>query len=338
MITKRYFDSYQGVDAYLYTLYGENIEVDILDFGASVYAVRMHTKLGKKDIALHFPTVEGYISSGAYCGATVGRVANRIGGASFTLNGKTHVLSANEGNNQLHGGKFGFAYRFWKAEIDGEVLRLTLESEDGDQGFPHNLTMTVEYELVHGTLEIRYSALSDGDTVWAPTNHTYFNLDGEDDGDALSTTLQINADEYTLLDEEHISTGEVKRVHGTPFDFRLPKAIGQDIESLDEQLLFSGGYDCSFMLKGELAAVAYSKKSGVRLSVYTDMPSMQFYSGNYLHGMGKTRKYEKRDAFCLEPQYIPNAVNIPHFETPLLKKGERKTHYIRYQFDVADNE
>ncbi len=334
MITKRLFGVYQDVNAYLYTLYGENIEVDILDFGASVYAVRLNTRLGKKDIALHFPTVEGYMESGAYCGATVGRVANRIGGASFLLNGKTYRLSANEGTNQLHGGKLGFAYRFWKAEMDGEVLRLTLESADSDQGFPHALTMTVEYELVRGTLEIRYSAISNGDTVWAPTNHTYFNLDGEDCGDILATKLQVNADEYTLLDQEHISTGEAQRVHGTPFDFRKAKTIGRDIDAEHEQLIFSSGYDCNFILKGELAAVAYSEKSGVKLSVYTDMPGLQFYSGNYLSGAGKTRNYARREAFCLEPQFIPNAVNIRRFETPLLKKGERKTHYIHYRFEV----
>lgn len=327
MIAKHFFDTYQGVDAYLYTLSEKNIEVDILDFGAAVYAVR----LKDRDIALHFSTIESYIESGAYCGATVGRVANRIGGARFALHGKTYLLSANEGKNQLHGGKAGFSYRFWKTEIVGNVLKCTLESEDGDQGFPHRLTMTVEYELVHGALEIRYSAVSDGDTVWAPTNHTYFNLDGE--GDILSTKLQVNADEYTLLDGEHISTGEVQRVHGTPFDFRTAKTIGQDIDKKDEQLRLSSGYDCNFILKDELAAVAFSEKSGIRLSVYTDLPGLQLYSGNYLHGMGKTGEYHEREGFCLEPQYVPNAVNLPRFTFPLLKKGERKTHYIRYQFE-----
>ncbi len=334
MITKRYFDTYQGVNTYLYTLYGENIEVDVLDFGASVYAVRLQTKKGVKDVALHFPTIEGYIQSGAYCGATVGRVANRIGGASFSLNGKTYALSANEGRNQLHGGKVGFSYRFWNAEIDGNVLKMTLESEDGDQGYPHNVTMTVEYELVHGALEIRFSAISDGDTAWAPTNHTYFNLNGEGGDDILATKLLVNAEYYTILDSEHIPTGEVAPVKGSPFDFTEYKEIGKEIDADDEQLRFSKGYDCNFILKGELAAVAKSEQSGIQLSVYTDMPGLQFYSGNYLEGMGKTRAYHPRYAFCLEPQYVPNAVNLPRFQAPLLKKGEKRTQYIRYAFKV----
>ncbi len=333
MITKRYFDNYQGVNAYLYTLSDENIEVDILDFGAAVHAIRLDTKLGKKDIALHHPTIESYLQSGTYAGACVGRVANRIGGASFVLNGKTYSLVANEGNNQLHGGAKGFTHRFWQAEIIGNTLKFTLKSEDGDQGYPAELIMMVEYELVHGTLEIRFSAISGGDTVWAPTNHTYFNLDGEDSPSVLSTKLKINSDQYTLLNEEHISTGEVQRVHGTPFDFTEFKEIGKDVDADDEQLRFSGGYDCNFILNSELAAVAESERSGVRLSVYTDLPGIQFYSGNYIRGMGKSGEYKKRQGFCLEPQYIPNAVNIPHFETPLLKKGERKAHYIRYQFE-----
>ena len=332
MITKRFFDSYNGVNAYLYTLYGENIEVDVLDFGAAVYAVRLHTKSGVMDVALHFPTIEGYVKSGAYCGATVGRIANRIGGASFSLDGKEYSLSANEGNNQLHGGKVGFSYRLWEAEIVGDVLKMTLKSEDGAQGYPNDLTMTVEYELVHGALEIRYSAISDGNTVWAPTNHTYFNLDGEHSGDILSTKLKINAERYTILDAEHISTGEVAPVKGTPFDFTSFKEIGKDIDANDEQLLLSKGYDCNFMLQGELAAIATSSKSGITLSVYTDLPGLQFYSGNYLEGTGKTGEYHPREGFCLEPQYIPNAVNLPQFAFPLLKANEKKTHYIRYQF------
>ncbi len=332
MITKKYFGSYKNVNAYLYTLYGENIEVDILDFGAAVYAIRLHTNQGIKDVALHFPTIEEYVQSGAYCGATVGRIANRIGGARFSLHNKQYTLSANEGKNQLHGGKVGFSHRFWNAKIVGDVLKFTLQSEDGDQGFPHRLTMTAEYELIHGTLEIRYTAIADGDTVWAPTNHTYFNLDGESSGNILTTKLKINANQYTLLDAEHISTGKVASVTGTPFDFTEFKTIEKDIDAEDEQLRLSNGYDCNFILRGELAAIATSEQSGITLTVHTDLPGLQFYSGNYLNGQGKTHEYSPRNGFCLEPQYLPNAVNLPNFDFPLLKANEKKTHYIRFTF------
>ncbi len=332
MITKKYFDCYKNVNAYLYTLHGKNIEVDILDFGAAVYAVRLHTNQGEKDVTLHFPTIEEYVQSGAYCGATVGRIANRIGDASFSLHDKNFLLSANEGKNQLHGGEVGFSHRFWKAEIIGNVLKMSLQSEDGDQGFPHNLTMTVEYELIHGTLEIRYTAIADGDTVWAPTNHTYFNLEGENSGNILTTKLKINAEQYTLLTPEHISTGEIASVRDTPFDFTEFKEIGKDIDAENEQLRLSNGYDCNFILRGELAVIATNERSGITLTVYTDLPGLQFYSGNYLNGRGKTHEYSPRCGFCLEPQYVPNAVNLPQFDFPLLKANEKKTHSIRFEF------
>lgn len=146
----------------------------------------------------------------------------------------------------------------------------------------------------------------------------------------------MNGDKYTVLDAEHLSTGEVASVRNTPFDFTSFKAIGKDISSDDTQLAMSQGYDCSFMIDGELAAVAESPRSGLRLSVYSDMPALQFYSGNYLGGVGKSGVYSGRQGFCLEPQFVPDAVNIPHFEAPLLKKGEIKRHYIRYEFQLSD--
>ena len=334
MITKEYFDTYQGKQSFQYTLSANGLQVTVCDFGAAVIAIRLNTKLGEKDICLSYPTIDSYIRSGSFSGATVGRIANRIKNARISLNGKEYVLCNNEGNNQLHGGAVGFAYRFWEAEICGEVLKLTLTSENGDQGYPHEVKMTVEYEIVGNGLDIRFTAISNGDTVWAPTNHVYFNLNGDDHESILSHELKINGDAYTILDVEHISTGEVASVKDTPFDFTDFKEIGKEIDADDEQLRFSQGYDCNFILNGEKAAVARSKESGVQLSVYTDMPGLQFYSGNYLNGIGKSGEYKKRQGFCLEPQYIPNAVNIPHCETPLLKANEEKKQYIRYQFEI----
>ena len=337
MITKAYYGTYLAKDAYKYTLIDNGIQVEICDFGAAILSVKLNTKLGVKDICLSYPTIESYINSGAYCGATVGRIANRIKGARFKLNGVEYKLSANENGNQLHGGKEGFAYRFWQAEICGNVLKLYLNSKNGDQGFPGELNVKVEYEIVENRLEIRYYATADSNTVFAPTNHAYFNLNGEDGENILSTHLKINADKFTPLDAEHIPTGEIISVKNTPFDFTQFKPIGSDICAKDAQLIYSKGYDCNFILNGNLAAIAKSEKSGVQLSVYTNMPAMQFYSGNYLSGKGKTRLYTPRQGFCLEPQFVPNSVNLNNFEKPLLKKGEEKSYYIYYKFDI-DND
>lgn len=333
MLTKSLFDVYNGKDIYLYTLSNNQLKVGITDFGAAIQFLKVKTKAGDTDVCLGYNTIEDRLESVSYCGATIGRVANRIGNARFNLNGKEYRLSVNDGKNQNHGGR-GFSERLWQAEIVGDVLKLTIESADGDEGFPHKLNMTVEYELVENRLEIRYSATADGDTVWAPTNHAYFNLDGENSKNIYDIKLKINADEFTLLDAEHISTGEIVSVKGTPFDFTEFKTIGAEINTENKQLIMAQGYDCNFILNNELAAIVKSERSRIQLSVYTDMPGLQLYTGNYLCGKGRTGEYVKRQGFCLEAQYFPNAVNIPNFETPLLKMGEIKKHYIYYKFDL----
>lgn len=331
MIEKNLFCSFNGQDVYLYILHGSGIEVGVIEFGAAIKFIRMQTKTGIKSVALDYQTIEELLKSGTFCGATIGRVANRIAGAKFTLNGREYNLSANEGKNCNHGGVNGFDKKLFKSEVCGDILRLTLLSPDGDQGFPGNLTLTVEYELKDKTLEIRYSALSDKDTLWSPTSHVCFNLNGEGSGDIFDTVLKINAEKVTLSDIEHIATGETAYVVGTPFDFTQPRAIGSAINADNEQLKWSGGYDQNYVLTGEHAATAYSNASRLKLDVYTDLPGLQFYSGNYLNG-----RYSPRDGFCLEPQYFPNAINIENFESPILKANELKTHYVHFKFSLLN--
>lgn len=334
MINKEIFDNYNGREVSLYTLYGDGIKVGITDFGAAVQFICLNTEHGIKDICLGYSSIRERLKSGTFCGATIGRVANRIKNAQFTLNGKTYNLPANDGRNCNHGGD-GFHNRFFKSEIEGNVLVLTLVSPDCDQGFPGELTLRVEYEVIDKTLEVRYMAVSDKDTVWAPTCHIYFNLKCDGGGNIENTVLKINGDEITVLDEEGIPTGEWACVAGTPFDFLKPKPIGVGINQGVERLS-AKGFDCNYVLNQKHAATAYCAASGITMDLYTDLPGLQFYSGNYLNGIGKTCEYHPLDGFCLEPQYFPNAVNISEFPSPVLKAGFAKTHYIRYEFKVTD--
>ncbi len=336
MTDKIFFDNYDGQDCYLYVLHGDGIEAGITDLGAAVQYIRVHTKQGIKDVALGYSTIKERLQSGTYCGATIGRVANRIKNSQFVLSGTRYNIPPNDGKNCNHGGVNGFDERLFKAETCGDILRLTLLSSDGDMGFPGNLTFVVEYELKNKTLEIRYSALSDKDTLWSPTCHAYFNLNGEDCGNISDTVLKINAEKITLSDGDRIATGETAYVAGTPFDFTRPTPIGVKIDCDNEQLKSAGGYDHNYILKSGHAATAYNASSGLKLDLYTDLPGLQLYTGNFLKGIGKTREYQPRDGFCLEPQYFPNAINIDGFDAPILTANKEKKHYIRYEFKVSD--
>ena len=330
MITKRLFDKSKNV--WLYELANDKLKVGVTDFGGAIQYVKISTHVGEKDLCLGFDNVKDYAESGTYCGVTVGRVANRIKDARFTLNGRTYHLTANEGNNHLHGGIVGFDKRFFVVETNNDVLKLSLISPDGEEGYPGELHFCVEFELNGNALEIRYSAEVVGNvsTLWNPTCHTYFNLNGV--GDVLNHKLSINASRFTPVDSELIPTGELLEVVNTPFDFTGLKAIGRDINADCEQLKLAGGYDHNYVLNGEHAATAVGDVSGIRLDVYTDMPGLQFYSGNAIKGNGASGKLLPRQGFCLEPQYFPNAVNVAQFDSPVIKPNEKKQHYIKYVF------
>ena len=333
MITRRVFDNYAGRDVYVYTLESDEIAVEVCDFGAAVRALRVKTLSPAVDVCLGFDSVRAYLDSDTYCGATVGRIANRVAGAKFTLNGKVYTLDRNDGNNCNHSGYNGYDRRFYDAKVSGDTLSLALESPDGDRGFPGRLRLRVDFTVRGGALEIKYVATADADTYFAPTCHAYFNLAGEGSGDATDTVLRINADAYTPLTAEHIPTGEIRGVAGTPFDFREPKPLARDIAAEDKQLLDAGGYDHNFVLAGRPCAVVRSPRTGITMTLDTDLPGLQLYTANFLKGCkGKTAQYNARDAFCLEPQYFANAVNTPTFPSPLIKAGETRVNFIRFIF------
>lgn len=330
MIEKRYFDSYGGQEVSIYILRRDGLEVGVTDFGAAVQYIKLIAPSGEKNICLGYPTIAERLASGTYCGATVGRVANRIADARFSLDGREYFLEANDGKNCNHGGKNGFDRRLFGADICGESLRMELFSPDGDQGFPANLRFCVEFALEDGGLTVSYTAQSDGATLWAPTCHTYFNLSGG--GSSTDALLKINASAYTPVNASLIPEGDMVPVKNTPFDFTDFKPIGRDLDAEDKQLAYAGGYDHNFVLQGAHAACAVHEGSGIKLDVYTDMPGLQLYSGNFIRGTGVNGRLNPRDGFCLEPQFFPDAVNSADFAKPVLRGGTKASHFIRYKF------
>jgi aldose 1-epimerase len=318
----------------LYSLTNKKgMEVSITNFGATVVTLKVPDRAGKAaDIVLGYDTLDGYEKGTSYFGATVGRYGNRIAGGKFSIDGKTYTLPKNNGENTLHGGIVGFNKRVWKArEIpskEGESLEMTYLSADGEEGFPGNLSAKVVFTLPaeRNELRIDYTATTDKDTVLNLTNHSYFNLSGEGNGDILDHVMTLHSKQFTPVDKTLIPTGELKNVGGTPMDFNSATAIGKRINENDEQLVFGKGYDHNWVLTRaggglSMAAEAYDPKSGRKLEVLTTEPGVQFYSGNFLDGAkGKGNKpYPQRAAFCLETQHFPDSPNHPNFPSTLLK-------------------
>ena len=336
MIAKKLFEVYNGQELYAYTL-TDNISVTILTLGATVLSLRVPDKTGAKvDVALGMTDAKSLLTNGAYMGAVVGRCANRIAGGTFTLNGKRYQVTQNNGANSLHGGAHGFNTKVFEAiEVDENANSITLRAKltDGEDGYPANIVMLVKYTVSGSSLVIDYYAESDGDTICNPTNHAYFNLNGESDGNVLDNVLFINAASFLPVDDNLIPTERVP-VQGTPFDFRVAKPIGRDIAEHHNQLQIAGGYDHNFCLDSEHAATVYSTKSGVQLDVYTDMPGVQLYTGNFLAMEKGKSVYGKRSGFCLETQFYPNAINRDDCAQPVLKKGEKFHSQTKYVFSV----
>ena len=325
-----------GEQIELYSLSNKKgMEVSITNFGATVVTLKVPDRAGKAaDIVLGYDTLDGYENGTSYFGATVGRYGNRIASGKFSIDGKTYTLPKNNGENTLHGGIVGFNKKVWKArEIAsklGESLEMSYLSVDGEEGFPGNLSAKVVFTLPADRNELRidYTATTDKDTVLNLTNHSYFNLTGEGNGDILDHVMTLHAKRFTPVDKGLIPTGELKNVAGTPMDFNSATAIGKRINESDEQLVFGKGYDHNWVLARagggnglSIAAEAYDPKSGRKLEVLTTEPGVQFYSGNFLDGAkGKGNKpYPQRAAFCLETQHFPDSPNHANFPTTLLK-------------------
>lgn len=331
----------KGESAKLYSMKNKNgMEIAVTDYGAALIKVLVPDKNNRlQDVVLGYDSAEGYEKGDVHLGATVGRVANRIRGASFELNGKTYELTANAGKNSLHGGREYYNKRMWKVgHTEDKSITFTLRSADGDQGYPGNVDISVTYELTEeNEVKIHYYAVPDADTLINLTNHSYFNLSGHASGTVLGQEVMIAADAFTMADAESIPTGELVPVDGTPMDFRTYKAIGKEIGADYEALILGQGYDHNWALNGSgmrKAAGMRSRETGIVMEVMTDLPGMQFYTGNFLISeSGKEgAEYKKRHGACFETQYFPDAVHKEHFEGPAVKAGEIYDTTTVYKF------
>ena len=314
-----------GEQASLYTISCGMLTATITDYGAPLVSLYVPDKNGNvADVVLGYDDANGYRTGGCFFGATVGRSANRIGGAAFELNGKEVKLQDNENGNNLHSGFDFYHLRMWQVVNHyPEAITLRLQSPDGDQGYPGNATIDVTYELDEmGGLHIIYDAVCDQDTVFNLTNHSYFNLAGHDQLDkCMDQILTMPARFFNADDAQNIPTGELRDVEGTPFDFRQPKPIGRDINEDYDQLHLQGGFDHNFEVYCNPCAVLESPDKGRTMVVYTDCPGVQFYAGNYIideAGKGGVH-YTKRTGICLETQFYPDSVHHPDWPQPVTK-------------------
>ena len=306
----------------------------VLDYGATVQSLCVPNRDGSiVDVVLGYDSAEEYEKNGDFLGATIGRVANRIGGAEFELHGKRYELAKNDGENQLHGGILGFDKRIWRMAAQGDSLLCWRTSPDGEENYPGNLEVRVLFTLSEDNrLIISYDADTDADTPVNLTNHSYFNLNGS--GDILAHRLQLFAERICENDAGCLPTGRLLPVEGTAFDFRKEKEIGTDIGAEEKQLILAGGYDHNYVLAGKKAAVVCGDQTGIELTVETDLPGVQFYTANMLgkrSGKGG-RVIGPRSAFCLETQLFPNAMNCWGFPSPILHAGEHLHTETVYAF------
>lgn len=329
----------------IYTLTNQNkMQVSITTFGGTIVSIKVPDKTNQLvDVVLGYDNIKNYECQNKYIGALIGRHGNRIKKGQFTLNGKTHQLYCNDGQNHLHGGKIGFDKKIWSANITPAGLDVMYISPNGEENYPGTLTVHVLYSLSDdNTLSIAYTATADEDTVCNLTNHTYFNLAGYDSGNILKQKIQLFSDSYTVADKESLPTGNIASVVETPLDLRQPTAIGDHIDDPFQQIQFAGGYDHNWVINdydGTLkkAAFAYDDTTGITLTASTTLPGIQFYSGNYLDGAPEGKNHAliaKRYGFCLESQYFPNALENPNFQQPIAKKNEPWQALTTYQFGI----
>ena len=339
MIEKEVFGITNGYKVFLFTLKNsKGMTVKLTNYSGAIVSILVPDKNGNvDDVVLGYDDLEGYVNGTSSQGALVGRYANRIANAKFTLNGEEIQLRANEGTNCLHGGIVGYNKRVWNVdETADNSVTFGYFSPDEEENFPGNLKVTCKYTLTEDNeIKLEYKGVSDKDTILNMTNHSYFNIGGIHSGSVLGQIVQINAETYTPVDRDLIPTGECAPVEGTAFDFRQPKAIGRDLE-------MGGiiGYDHNFML-GEPhvmreAAVVYDPETGREMRVSTDKPAIQFYTAIGLQGeIGKDGAMMKiQTALCLESQYAPDSPNQPNFPSCILKKGEEYNFTTVYKFGV----
>ena len=337
-----------GKQVNLFTLKNRSgMITEITNYGGKVVSLWTPDKKGHyEDIVLGYSNISDYLSSKEkYFGALIGRYGNRIAKGKFSLNGKEYDLANNNGPNHLHGGNNGYESVVWDAkQVDNQTLELRYVSKNLEEGYPGNLTIKVVYRLTdNNELKIEYWATTDAPTVVNLTHHSFFNLKGTGNGTINNHLLQINAPYYTPVDDGLIPTGEIATVENSPFDFQKTIAIGERVDTENQQLKYGLGYDHNYVLNQKLQGLNYAAKvmepiSGRTMEVYTNEPGLQFYGGNFLNGteVGKNRKaYEYRTAFCLETQHFPDSPNNTHFPSTTLNPGEKYYSICIYKFSVS---
>lgn len=333
----------------LYTLTNASgMEVCVTPFGGRVVSIMVPDRAGvMRDVVLGFDNIADYQNIPSDFGAAIGRYANRIAQGKFTLDGVEYQLPQNNFGHCLHGGPEGWQYKLYEvAEVKENALTLVMHSPDGDAGFPGAVEAKVTYTLTDdNALDIAYEATTDRPTIINMTNHSYFNLVGDPTQTILDDELMVNAESFTPVDDTYMTTGEIAPVEGTPMDFRQAKPIGKEIDNFDyEQLKNGNGYDHNWVLNtagklDEAAVVLYSPKSGIELTVYTDEPGIQVYTGNFLDGTAVGKHdiaYKQRVAICLETQKYPDTPNKAEWPTAVLRPGERYTSKCIYKFGVRE--
>ncbi|WP_437921048.1 aldose epimerase family protein [Sphingobacterium sp. LRF_L2] len=342
---KNAFDAtIDGKEVKLYKIENGKLSASLANYGARLVTLNVQGKDGSsKDIILGYETADEFKQNASnFYGAIVGRYGNRIGNASFSLNGETYSLEKNDGKNSLHGGTNGVYNKVWDVTSSSDSsITLAYTSPDKEAGYPGTVTMNVTYTLnSQGGLAIDYSATTDKETVLNLTNHAYFNLNGEGASTILDHELQVDADAITEVDATLIPTGKSLKVAGTPFDFRQPHVIGERIEAEDAQLKIGKGYDHNFELNKkegfQKVASVYAPVTGIEMQIFTTEPGLQFYSGNFMKDGDPKGKggntYAFRAAFCLETQHYPDAPNHPTFQSTVLKPGQTYTSKTEYRF------
>ncbi|MBN1398256.1 MAG: galactose mutarotase [Bacteroidetes bacterium] len=337
-----------GREVYQFTLKNKaGATMKVINYGAIVTSMTVPDRSGKyEDVILGYDSLDAYIKDNTFFGSVVGRYGNRIGKGKFKLEGKEYQLALNDGPNHLHGGKVGYNKVLWTAkevqDTTGPAIELTYISADGEEGYPGTVTLSVVYTLTENNeFKAEYKGTTDKTTVLNPTQHSYFNLSGSFNNTILDHVISINADAMTPVDNTLIPIGKLLDVTNTPMDLRNPTVIGAHINDDFEQLKIAGGYDHNWVLnnydkKVRAVAEVYEPKSGRLMTVLTDQPGVQFYSGNFLDGTrkGKGVTYQKRSGLCLEAQCYPDTPNKPEFPSCTLKPGEEYRQTTIYQFST----
>lgn len=320
--------------------------VRVLDYGCTIQSITVPDRNGMPiDVVLGYDDIASYENGSCYYGATIGRYANRIGGAHFVLDGKEYLLEKNSenGHNHIHG---IFAKRIFDTSVEDGVLVLKYYSPDMEEGYPGNLNLEIRYLLCeNNTLEVTYSAATDAPTIINLTNHCYFNLNGQDGSTILDHKVRLNCSSFSEYDEYFAQTGKIIPVDNTPLDLRNEQTIGARFDDDYPKFRVCTGYDHNMILDGESGELkpigtAKSEKSGIGMEVFTTEPAIQFYSGNFIHfdpvESGKNGiRYPKNGGFCMEAQHYPDSVNHPHFPTTVLRPGEIYSQKTLYRFNTA---